>query len=185
MLRRPRHRFTYDEYLRYERESGLKHEYAAGEVFAMAGGSKRHNALKSRVEFAIRANLGADCESFSSDQKVYIAAYDKAVYPDILVVCGVLESPPFDEHAITNPVVIVEILSASTEDYDRGEKRLAYQALPALQEYVLVAQDEPQIERYRRRDDGWQYWDSREGLVQLVTGAKLDIGELYDKLPAV
>jgi Uma2 family endonuclease len=183
MVRKPRHRFTYDEYLRYERESGLKHEYSAGEVFAMAGGTKRHNALKSRVEFAIRKSLAEGCESFSSDQKVYIAAYEKAVYPDILVACGALESPAFDEHAITNPLLVVEVLSASTEDYDRGEKRLAYQALSSLKEYALVAQDEPQIERYRRREDGWQYWDSREGLVELVTGAAVDIGELYARLP--
>ena len=86
-------------------------------------------------------------KAFSSDQKVYIAAYDKVVYPDIVVVCGSLVSPPFDEHALSNPVLVVEVLSDSTEDYDRGEQRLAYQALPTLNEYVLISQAEPQVER--------------------------------------
>jgi Uma2 family endonuclease len=122
-------------------------------------------------------------KAFSSDQKVYIAAYDKVVYPDIVVVCGSLVSPPFDEHALSNPVLVVEVLSDSTEDYDRGEKRLAYQALPTLNEYVLISQAEPQVERYRRREDGWQYCDSRDGFVDLVTGARLEMIELYANLP--
>jgi Uma2 family endonuclease len=184
MLRKPRHRFTYAEYVSYERESGLKHEYAAGEVFAMAGGSKRHNALKSRIEFAIRSALPPDCETYSSDQKVYIAAYDKAVYPDILVVCGKPESPPSDAHALSNPLLVVEVLSDSTEDYDRGEKRLANQSLPSLKEYVLVAQNEQLVERYRRREDGWQYWETRSGSVPFVTGGAIELSEMYADLPA-
>lgn len=183
---RSRHRYTYEEYLAYERDSGLKHEYDDGEILAMAGGSRRHNALALRVGAALDRVRKPGCHAFQSDQKVRVLATGRATYPDVTVVCGELEGDPVDPSGatITNPTVLVEVLSASTEHDDRGSKWLHYQLIPALQEYVLVSQSEPRVERYRRLPDGrWEYTDHTGGSVPLVTGAEIDLASLYDALP--
>ena len=131
-----RHRYTYDEYLVYERDSGLKHEYEDGEITAMAGGSRRHNALALRVGAALDASRGRGWIAFQSDQKVRVLATGKASYPDVTLVCGPIEGDPADPTGatITNPTVLVEVLSPSTEEEDRGNKWRHYQLLPSLQE---------------------------------------------------
>ena len=184
--RRPRHRYTYDEYLAYERDSGLKHEYEDGEIFAMAGGSRRHNALASRVSAALEAGRKPGCIAFQSDQKVRVLSTGKATYPDATMVCGPIEGDPSDPsgHAITNPTLIVEVLSASTEPEDRGNKWQHYQLLPSLREYVLVSQAHPRVEVYRRLESGaWEYRDATEGIVVLASGATIDLASLYADLP--
>jgi Uma2 family endonuclease len=181
---RSRHRYTYEEYLAYERDSGLKHEYENGEIVAMAGGSRRHNALAFRVAAALDAARAQDCNGFQSDQKVRVLATGKATYPDVTLVCGPIEGDPADPSGatITNPTVLVE-LSPSTEEEDRGNKWMHYQRIPALQEYILVSQVAPRIEIYRRlSDDTWQYKDVTSGTVEL-RGAVLDLDALYASLP--
>lgn len=187
MTARPRHRYTYAEYLAYEQDSGLKHEYEDGEIYAIAGGSRRHNALASRVSAALEAGREPGCVAFQSDQKVRVLATGKAAYPDASVVCGPIEGDPADplDATITNPTLLVEVLSPSTEENDRGNKWQHYQQIPSLQEYVLVSQTEPRIERFRRLPSGaWEYTLVREGAVQLATGGVLDLAALYDGLPA-
>jgi Uma2 family endonuclease len=182
----PRHRYTYEEYLAYERDSGLKHEYDNGEILAMAGGSRRHNALALRVGAALDAARKPGCVAFQSDQKVRILATGKATYPDATLVCGTIEGDPADPSGatITNPTLLVEVLSASTEQDDRGSKWQHYQQIPSLEEYVLVSQTEPRIERYRRLASGsWEYSDVTEGSVRLSSGATLDLAKLYEGLP--
>jgi Uma2 family endonuclease len=184
---RPRHRYTYAEYLAYERDSGLKHEYDDGEIVAMAGGSRRHNALASRVSAALETARGPGCVAFQSDQKVRVLATGRATYPDASMVCGPIEGDPADPTGatITNPTLLVEVLSASTEQDDRGSKWQHYQLIPSLREYVLVSQDGPRIEHYRRLPGGtWEYSDVTAGAVRLSTGAVLDLALLYDGLPA-
>lgn len=185
--RRSRHHYTYEEYLSYERDSGLKHEFEDGEIYAMAGGSRRHNALASRVSAALEAARTADCVAFQSDQKVRVLETGKATYPDASMVCGPIEGDPADPTGptITNPSLIVEVLSASTEDEDRGNKWQHYQRIGSLQEYVLVSQTSPRIEVYRRMDaGGWEYRETVEGTVKLQGGATLDLASLYADLPA-
>ena len=166
------------------RESGVKLEFADGEIYAMAGGSKRHNALALRVGAALHGSQRAECTAFQSDQRVRIPAVNRAVYPDVTVVCGAIESDPLDVETILNPTLIVEVLSASTEEYDRGDKWMAYQSLSSLKEYVLVAQDDRRVEHYRRLPSGgWEYSDTTTGTIELVTGAKLDLDDLYRGLP--
>ena len=180
------HRYTYAEYLGYERDSGLKHEFEDGEIYAMAGGSRRHNALAARVTAALEANRKRGCVSFQSDQKIRVLATGKATYPDATMVCGPIEGDPADPSGatITNPTLIVEVLSASTEQVDRGNKWQHYQLITSLQEYVLVSQSERRIERYRRLPSGtWEYSDVTNGTVALSTGAELDLATLYDALP--
>jgi Uma2 family endonuclease len=181
-----RHRYTYQEYLAYEQDSGLKHEYEEGEIYAMAGGSRRHNALALRVGAALDATRQQGCIAFQSDQKVRVLATGKATYPDVSVVCGAIEGDPADPSGatITNPTVIVEVLSPSTEEEDRGNKWRHYQLVPSLEEFVLVSQGPPRVECYRRLPSGaWEYRDTAEGLVRLHGGATLDLASLYADLP--
>ena len=182
----PRHRYSYDEYLAYERDSGLKHEYEDGEITAMAGGSRRHNALASRISAALESGRKRGCVAFQSDQKIRVLATGKATYPDASVVCGPIEGDPSDSlgATITNPTLLVEVLSPSTEQEDRGNKWQHYQLIPSLEEYVLVSQSEARVERYRRLPSGsWEYSYVTSATVQLATGAVLDLAALYDELP--
>ena len=181
-----RHRYSYEEYLAYERDSALKHEYEDGEILAMAGGSRRHNALASRISAALEAGRGPGCIAFQSDQRVRILATGKATYPDASMVCGDIEGDPADPsgHTIVNPILLVEVLSPSTESEDRGNKWQHYQHLDSLREYVLVSQHQPRVEVFRRlQDGGWEYHDASTGSVQLATGATLDLAALYAELP--
>ena len=184
--RRSHHRYTYAEYLAYERDSGLKHEYDDGAILAMAGGSRRHSALASRISGALEAARGRGCLAFQSDQRVRVLATGRSTYPDASFICGPIEGDPADPSGstITNPGLIVEVLSPSTEEDDRGEKWRNYQLIPSLVEYVLVGQGPPRVETYRRLPSGaWEYRDCSEGKVQLHTGAVLDLSTLYADLP--
>jgi Uma2 family endonuclease len=156
---------SYAEYLELERTSRRKHEYLRGEVFAMAGGTLEHGRLASRVSWLIRNALGErPCETFSSDAKVRIDETDLTTYPDVTVICGRIQRSSIDPEAATNPVVLVEVLSESSEAYDRGEKFAHYRRLPSLREYVLVAQDEPRLEVFRRTPAGtWELFEARPG----------------------
>jgi Uma2 family endonuclease len=187
MAPRPaRHRYSYDEYLAYERDSGMKHEYDGGEIIAMAGGSRRHNALALRVGAALETTRKPECVAFQSDQRIRVLATGKATYPDVSLVCGPIEGDPADPTGatITNPTLIVEVLSPSTEQADRGDKWQHYQLIPSLQEFVLVSQSHARVERYRRLPaGGWEYHDATEGTVPLLTGAVLDLARLYAQLP--
>ncbi len=180
------HRYTYDEYLAYERDSELKHEYDDGEIIAMAGGSVRHSALASRISAALESSRKPGSSAFQSDLRVRVLATGRATYPDVSMVCGPIERDPTDPTGatITNPTLIVEVLSPSTEQVDRGDKWQHYQRIPALQEYVLVSQSQPRVEWYRRLPSGgWEYHEVTEGTVQLPSGVTLDLARLYADLP--
>jgi Uma2 family endonuclease len=183
---RPSQRFTYEEYLAYERDATMKHEYVNGQILAMAGGSRRHSALALRIGAALDATRKPGCFAFQSDLKVRILATGRATYPDASMVGGPIENDPADPRGetITNPTLLVEVLSPSTEEYDRGEKWRDYQRLPSLEEYVLVSQSQARVEVYRRmKGDRWEYREITEGSVTLACGATLDLARLYDDLP--
>ncbi len=180
------HRYSYEEYLAYEQDSGLKHGFEDGEIFAMPGGSRRHNALALRVGAAVDAGRRPGCIAFQSDQKVRVLATGKATYPDVSLVCGPIEGDPADPsgNTVTNPALLVEVLSPSTEEEDRGNKWRQYQLIPSLQEYVLVSQGPPRVEYFRRLPTGgWEYHDFSEGTVRLESGGTLDLSALYADLP--
>lgn len=146
---------TYAEYVAAEARSETRHEYIAGCVYAMAGGSPRHAALAAALIGELRVALrGRPCQVFSSDLRVRISATGLTTYPDLSIVCGKLMTADDDPHAIVNPLVLVEVLSESTEAYDRGAKAAHYRRIEALAEYVLVSQTEPLIEVYRRNERG-------------------------------
>jgi Uma2 family endonuclease len=179
------HDYTFADYLALERDSEIKHEFDAGEILAMSGGTSRHSALIASVVTALRNTRSAGCIIFTSDMRVRILATGRATYPDVSMVCGPLEYDPddADRTTITNPSLLVEVLSVTTEKGDRGNKWMHYQRIPSLQEYVLVSQ-EPRIEVYRRMPSGsWEYLEASEGILTLATGPTLDFSMLYDGLP--
>jgi Uma2 family endonuclease len=146
------HPVTVEEYLEGEKRSDVRHEYVSGTVYAMAGASGLHNLIALTVATGLRDRLrGSSCRVFMADMKLRVD--DAFYYPDLVVVCGPIDPGAYYQ---TAPTLIVEILSESTEARDRLEKRLAYQKIESLREYVLVAQDRMRVEVYRRIEDGWQ-----------------------------
>ncbi len=156
---------TYAEYLAFEEQSDDKHEFLDGELFAMSGGTPDHGALAVAISAALSGALrGRPCRVHSSDVRVRVQATGLAAYPDVSVVCGKLETDAEDPHAITNPVLLVEVLSDSTEARDRGEKAAHYRHLPSLREYVLVSQRQRRVEVYRRNEARrWELFEYGEG----------------------
>jgi Uma2 family endonuclease len=179
------HEYTFAEYLTLERDSEIKHEFDAGEILAMSGGTSRHSALAVNVTFALRGTRPDGCTVFQSDMRVRVVATGRATYPDVSMVCGPIEYDAEDaKHTtITNPVLLVEVLSVTTEKGDRGNKWMHYQRIPSLQEYVLVSQH-PRIEVFRRTSSGtWEYFETSDGRVSLATGPTLVLSALYTDLP--
>jgi Uma2 family endonuclease len=181
----PHHDYTFADYLALERESETKHEFDAGEILAMAGGTSRHSVLAIKISTALENTRPSGCMVFQSDMRVRISATGRATYPDVSMVCGPIEYDADDAErtTITNPVLLVEVLSVTTEKGDRGNKWMHYQRIPSLQEYVLVSQ-EPRIEIFRRMPSGtWEYLVAHEGTVRLASGPTLDLSTLYTDLP--
>jgi Uma2 family endonuclease len=182
-----RHHYSFREYLDLEEASNVRHEYADGQIYAMAGGTPEHAALAVSVSAALHGQLaGGPCRVFSSDLRVRVPASGVATYPDVTVVCGPLDRDPESPTSVTNPVVLVEILSDATEEYDRGEKFDQYKQLASLLEYVLVSQREPLIEVHRREPGGgWSSHVGRSGSIHLLSiGCALDVDAIYRSLPA-
>jgi Uma2 family endonuclease len=183
-------RLSAAEYLAWEREQPEKHEFHAGEVFAMAGGSARHNALSIAMAVHLTAALrGKGCHVLSSDQRIAAKEGDRYVYADAVVACGGFQAEPGTTDVLANPKIIVEVLSRSTEAYDRGDKWEAYQRLPSLTDYLLVSQEVARIEQFQRGADGsWRYRLIEAGqVVTLSNGATLTIDAVYEgafELPA-
>ncbi len=149
-------KLSVEDYLEGEKVTEIRHEYVDGEVYAMAGVSKNHNRINRRLLDAIQDKLkGSECETFFVDVKVQVKKLNRFYYPDLVVVCG---EDTESDYVITKPTIIVEILSPSTAGTDRREKLFAYQEIESLQEYLMIEQDTPHAELYRRRDDGLWSW---------------------------
>lgn len=155
----PHHRHTFREYLELEEISGIKHEYLNGEVVAMAGATPEHVALATALAGRLfNLTVGGRCRTYGSDLRVRVRATGLATYPDVAIVCEPLERDPESPTHCTNPVAIFEVLSSSTEAYDRGEKREHYQQIESLREYVILAQDRQHAEKWTRNESGgWKH----------------------------
>jgi Uma2 family endonuclease len=153
----PRHRYTFQEYLELEEVAGARHEFFDGEIYAMAGGTPEHAAMAAAITAALVRQLGSTpCRVYSSDLRVRVLATGLATYPDVTVVCGRSERDPESPTHVTNPKLVVEVLSRSTAQYDRTEKLVHYQQIPSLMGVVLVDRDGSHIELWTRRDAGWE-----------------------------
>jgi Uma2 family endonuclease len=177
-------RYTWAEYLAVEASSNVKHEFLDGQIYAMAGGTPEHAALAATVIGLLFSQLrDGRCRAHDADLRVRVRETGLATYPDVTVVCGPRERDPDDEQAVTNPTSIVEVLSRSTEEYDRGDKFEHYKRLTSLREYVIVSSRERSVEVWTRgADDTWACSVSRDGEIARLDAihAQLDVRELYD-----
>ena len=178
---------TLEEYLSIERQAPTRHEYRNGLVVAMAGGTRTHDLLAAqaitRLTLAVEGKAG---RAHGGNLQIYVAAHNVALYPDAMVICGQDIFAKGRTDLVTNPLLIVEVLSPSTEAYDRGRKFECYRALPSLREYILISQDQPQVEQFSRQpDDSWRISVHR-GMGEAVTLATINsaiqLKELYAKV---
>jgi Uma2 family endonuclease len=177
--------YTPEEYLALEKASLYKSEYYRGEIFAMAGASFTHNVIVANLVASLHSQLkGTTCRPLASDQRVRVCKSDLYTYPDVTVLCGDPLFDKLDDHAIINPRVIIEVLSETTEKYDRGTKLNFYRELESLAEYILVSQNAPHFEQYvRQANNSWLLTFS-EGLnASLLIESiqcRLLLAEIYD-----
>jgi len=176
-----------DEYLERERQSSIKSEYFQGEVFAMAGASETHNLIVSNLIQALGPQLRKkDCVVYPGDMRVRIDRLDKYTYPDVSIACGERVFLDKNRDTLLNPIVIIEVLSESTEAYDRGKKFEHYQYIDTFSEYVLVAQDHCRVEHYLRQQDGaWRYsaYNTKEDALRLAAvSCELRLEDIYHKV---
>ena len=173
--------YTYQQYVALEEESAIRHEYLDGEIYAMAGGSPDHAALAAVVIALIRPQLPRGCRVFTSDLRIRIASSGLSTYPDVAVVCGRTERAAEDPLAVVNPVLLVEITSSSTEEYDRGEKLRHCKQLPSLREILIVSHREPRLTLHRREDADWAVVEARRHETVALEGiaARLSVDDVY------
>ena len=174
-----------DEYLQTERLAPTKSEYLAGQVRAMAGASQRHNTVTLNIASELRQLLrGRDCRAFAIDMRVKVAEAEAYFYPDAVIVCGQPQFEDEQEDTLLNPAVVIEVLSPSTEAFDRGDKFAAYQHIPTLREYLLVAQDRIHVEHFIRQHGGeWQqaeYTDLAQKVHLFSVELELPIELIYE-----
>lgn len=189
MSAEPQRRLTVEEYLALERESETRHEYLDGEIFAMSGASREHNLIGTNLVAALHPQLKQHgCEQYANDMRVRIPATGLYTYPDVVAVCGEPRFEDDERETLLNPNLVVEVLSPSTEDYDRGRKFAHYRSVPSLQVYLLVAQDRAHVEVFTRQpDDRWLLWetDDLDASFELPAVATLAMAEVYDRVPGI
>lgn len=176
------HSYSYQDYLAVEEVSTVKYELLDGEIYAMAGGSVRHAALSAAALASLYAQLQGRCRVYGSDLRVRVLATGLASYADVTVVCGSVRTDPGHADTVTNPALLVEVLSPGTIDYDLGEKFEHYQQIPSLQAVVYVWQDRPQIEVRERTPDGsWRRETAVAGqLIAISTpGCRMSVDALH------
>jgi Uma2 family endonuclease len=180
---------TPEEYLALERRADYKSEYHDGDILAMTGASRRHNVIAGNVFAELRRQFrGRPCEAYISDMRVRIPSANIYTYPDVVAVCGEPEFEDAEVDTLTNPTLVVEVLSKSTASYDRNEKTAYYRTLPSLAEYVIVSQDEYHVTQYVKQEDGrWLLSDIRgkDASVELTSvGCTLAMSEIYERVAA-
>jgi Uma2 family endonuclease len=177
------HRYTYRQYLNHEASSNVKHEFIDGDIYAMAGGTIEHAVISMNAGAALSAQLrGSPCIVASSDLKIRVLATDLTTYPDVTVICGPVQRDPESGDVALNPSVVVEVLSKSTEDWDRGEKLDNYKQIPSLLACVLISYRQRRVEVVRRSADG-QWLTEAAGPGEVVSlplpGAVLSVDDVY------
>ncbi len=183
----PRHLYTAEEYLALERKSETKSEFFGGEIFAMTGASRAHNLIVANIIASLHGQLiKGPCEVYPGDMRVKVQQSGLYTYPDVTVAC---ENPEFEDgrkDTLLTPVAIFEVLSKSTESYDRGRKFEQYRMIESLVDYLLVAQDRVHIEYYTRQsDNSWRFSETKQldGEIHIASiGCKLPVESIYEKV---
>lgn len=181
----PPQTYTAEAYLALEVESELRHEYRNGEMIPMAGGTPAHNEINATLVFLLKMALRKQPYSiFVADQRLWIPALDDYAYPDVMVTARPAELKPGRRDTVMNPIVLVEVLSGSTEQYDRGDKFGAYRTIATVQEYVLVAQDKPRVELYvKQGENQWlltEYCGLDAAFKLESVGVTIALADLYE-----
>ena len=184
-MRSPLNFLTVEEYLKFEQDGEIRHEYVAGQVYAMAGSSREHNLIAGNIFALLRPHLrGGSCRAFVSDMKVEIKTSSQRAdffyYPDVVVTCNPQDK---ERYFLTSPCLVIEILSPSTQATDRREKRINYQTIESLQEYVLISQNEMKVEVYRRdNNDNWtvEILGKDDDLQLDSVGLTLTMADIYE-----
>jgi Uma2 family endonuclease len=179
--------YSPEEYLEMEVLSEDRHEYRDGEIVLMTGAMPNHNRITRNLCASMTLGLrGQSCEVFVADQRLWIPKKRLHTYPDVMVIDGKLQLQKGRKDTVMNPLLIVEVLSNSTADYDRGDKFTAYRSIPGFQEYLLVSQYGQQIEHYVKRSEkkwDFQSYDETDAVVRLETvGVEMTIADIYDKV---
>lgn len=186
MVANPKYLLSPEEYLKLEREAEFKSEYYDGEIYAMAGATEAHNLIATQTSAELVFQLkNKPCKVYGSDMKVR-ASKKRFHYPDVSVVCGEVKFHDKRKDIYTNPILIIEVLSDSTVVYDKGNKFLSYQLIESLQEYVLISQDKPLIEKYVRQLDGNWLYSKVEGLKSNIVlssiNCRVRLADIYAKV---
>ena len=181
--------FTPEEYIASERKAMVKSEYLKGQIIAMSGASLAHTRITTDIVTELNIQLrGGNCEVITNDMRVKTGPKGAYFYPDVIAFCG---DPQFEDNVfdtLLNPILVIEVLSPSTEMYDRGEKFSHYQELASLREYILVSQDRIRVEQYRLLKTQWVETEYRryEDVLPLVSiGCELPLQDIYRRVPAV
>lgn len=177
---------TAAEYLEVERKAEIRSEYIAGRMYAMSGATESHNLIAGNIFSEIRGQLrGKDCRVYVSDMRVKVSPAGMYTYPDVVAVCGERHFEDAHVDTLINPTVIVEVLSASTEAYDRGEKFAQYRRIESLREYVLVEQHKIRVEHYRREGEEWilsEISDPNGVLALPSIDCRIGVSAIYEKV---
>lgn len=186
MLPQPVPYLSEEEYLEFERNSEIKHEYFDGEIFAMSGASRRHNLIVANVVGELRSQLKKKhCWLYPSDMRLKIESTKLYTYPDVMIVCGKEIFEDDKEDMLLNPDVIIEVLSDSTESYDRGRKFSHYRQIASLKEYVLISQNTRKMEKFLKTQTRQWIWDDTDDehpeIILESVGCSLHLDEVYDK----
>jgi Uma2 family endonuclease len=173
--------YSYEEYLRALEVSTVKLEYCGGEIYAMAGGTPAHADLAAAMIHLLARSLGSNCRVSTSDLKVRIEATDLSTFPDVTVVCGERHRATSDANSVTNPTLLVEVTSRSTEDYDRGEKLRHYKHLESLKAVLFVSHNALCVTIVERTETGWSEREVHAGqdVVLLDPALRFPLDELY------
>lgn len=188
MSAQPKHKWTVEEYLAFERDSEERHEFYEGEIFALTGASENHILITTNIVITLGSQLSKNpCKVYATDMRVRVSKSGLYTYPDVAVIC---DKPQFTDEtppSLINPILIIEVLSPTTENYDRGKKFQHYRKVESLQEYLLIAQDTPRIEHYVRQADGrWLLFSDKSELSEAVElpsiGCNLALADVYNKV---
>lgn len=187
MVAVPQRGVSPQEYLERERAAEYKSEYVNGEILAMAGATEQHNLITSNVNAELHTQFKRrSCKVYAQDMRVQVSETGMYTYPDVVAVCGEAQFEDAQRDTLLNPTVIVEVLSKSTEAYDRGDKFAHYRRLTSLQEVVLIAQDKARVERFVRQPDGDWLLSEANDLQETISLTSIDctlaLSEIYDKV---
>lgn len=176
--------YTFEEYLALEQTQQVRYQYFEGQVFAMTGGSKRHNTIAKNIIFDLDRQK-PDCQTYLNDVKLELQAQSYYVYPDVMLTCDEDDLKDDQDSIVRNPTLVVEVLSPTTADYDANKKKRRYFALPTLQYYLLVSQEKPIVEVYERQSNFWKYvlYENLEDTIFLERlNIQLKLEEIYRRV---